>query len=197
MRCWLSSCLLPGHVDPVTACDAGGAAVGAARIEARTVIWAAGVAASAAARWLGAERDRVGRALVGAALSLPGHPEIMVVGDTAHVAQADGRPCPGIAPAAKQMGRYAAARVAGAVRGRPAPAPFRSRHDGILATIGRQAAVVEMGRLRLTGRPAWLLWGAAHVWFLIGFRNRLAVTLDWLWSYVTFQKGARLIVGGE
>ena len=98
----------------VTACDAGGAAVGAARIEARTVIWAAGVAASAAARWLGAERDRVGRALVGAALSLPGHPEIMGVGDPAHAAQADGRPCPGIAPAAKQMGRYAAARVAAA-----------------------------------------------------------------------------------
>jgi NADH dehydrogenase FAD-containing subunit len=176
-------------------CDAQGVAVGGERIESRTVIWGAGVAASAAGKWLGAVTDRAGRVKVGADLSLPGHEEIFVVGDTAAAVNVDGKPVPGIAPAAKQAGIYVARRIAAAVAGGDMPGPFRYRHLGNLATIGRAAAVADFGFVHLSGRLAWLLWGVAHIFFLIGFRNRVTVALDWLVSYVTYQRGARLITG--
>ncbi|MGE5203962.1 MAG: NAD(P)/FAD-dependent oxidoreductase [Acidobacteriota bacterium] len=180
----------------VTRCDAAGAIVGGDRIEARTILWAAGVAASPAARWLGAESDRAGRVKVAPDLTLPGRPEIFVLGDTAAAIDAEGRPLPGIAPVAKQQGLYAAHVIRARLRGKPPPPPFHYRHIGNLATIGRKAAVADFGFVRLSGRLAWLLWGLVHIYFLIGFRNRAAVMLDWLWAYVTYQSGARLITGG-
>lgn len=179
----------------VTACDEVGIAIGAERIPAGCVVWAAGVAASPAAKWLDAEADRAGRVKVAPDLSLPGSPDLFVIGDTAHTAGPDGRPLPGIAPVAKQQGAYVARTIAARLRGRADMPPFRYRHLGSLATIGRKAAVADFGRLRLSGRVAWLLWGGVHILFLIGFRNRVAVLLDWLWAYVTFQRGARLITG--
>ncbi len=179
----------------LTGCDAAGATVAGERVAARTILWAAGVAASPAAQWLDAGKDRAGRVKVEPDLTVPGHPEIFVIGDTALATDAKGRPLPGIAPAAKQAGQYVARVIRARIAGRPAPAPFRYRHLGNLATIGRKAAVADFGWLRLSGRVAWLLWGAVHIFFLIGFRNRLAVLLDWLWSYLTFQRGARLITG--
>ncbi len=181
---------------PVSAVAADHVMVGAERIETRTVLWAAGVAASPAAKWLGGAKDKAGRAIVNADLTLPGHPEIFVVGDTAAMKDANGAPVPGIAPAAKQAGAYAAAAIKARVQGRDFPGPFRYRHAGNLATIGRKAAVVDFGWLRLRGNPAWWLWSVAHIFFLIGFRNRITVTLDWFWSYLTFQRGSRLITGG-
>ena len=180
-----------GH--PATAVDAGGVVVDRQRIESRTVVWAAGVAASPAAKWLDAEHDRAGRVMVGADLTLPGHPEIFVLGDTAAVPGAQGKPLPGVAPVAKQQGAHVGRLIARRARGRTGPPPFRYRNYGNLATIGRKIAVADFGFVRLTGRLAWLLWGGIHVLLLIGFRNRLAVMLDWLWAYVTFQRGARLI----
>lgn len=181
---------------PVTAVAADHVMVGTERIESRTVLWAAGVEASPAAKWLGAQKDKAGRAIVNADLTLPGHPEIFVVGDTAAMKDRKGEPVPGIAPAAKQAGAFAAAAIRARVKGRDVPGPFRYRHAGNLATIGRKAAVVDFGWLRLRGNPAWWLWGLAHIFFLIGFRNRITVTLDWFWSYLTFQRGSRLITGG-
>jgi NADH dehydrogenase len=180
---------------PLTGCDAEGAMLGDEKIAARTILWTAGVAASPAAGWLDAEKDRAGRVKVEPDLTLPGHPEIFVIGDTAAATDAAGKPLPGIAPAAKQAGEYVARVIRARAAGRAAPPPFRYRHLGNLATIGRRAAVADFGWLRLSGRLAWLLWGAVHIFFLIGFRNRVAVLLDWLWSYLTFQRGARLITG--
>lgn len=177
----------------VTGCDCGGVTVGGERIESRTAVWAAGVVASPAARWLGAEGDRAGRVVVRPDLAVPGHPELFVVGDTALVTDGRGGTVPGIAPAAKQMGAYVARVIAARVAGKPAPGPFRYRHRGSLATIGRKAAVADLGWLRLSGLPAWLLWAVAHVWFLLHWRNRVVVGLNWLWSYATFERGARLI----
>lgn len=179
-----------GH--PASACDAAGVVVNGERLETRTIIWAAGVAASPAAKWLGAEKDRAGRVIVGRDLTLPGHPEIFVIGDTAAAPGHDGKPLPGVAPVAKQQGAYVASVIAARIAGRTEPR-FRYRNYGNLATIGRKVAVADFGRVRLSGRLAWLLWGGVHVLFLIGFRNRVAVLLDWLWAYVTFQRGARLI----
>ena len=178
---------------PVTDIGAGRVSIGEQYIEAGAVVWAAGVAASSAADWLGADRDRAGRVLVAPDLTVPGRPEIFVIGDTAAVTGGDGKPVPGIAPAAKQMGRYAASVVRARVRGRPAPPPFRYRHQGDLATIGRQAAVVKLRAVTLKGFIAWAFWGVAHVYFLIGMRNRIAVAFSWLWDYVTFGRRARLI----
>jgi NADH:ubiquinone reductase (H+-translocating) len=180
----------------LTACDAEGAVLANERVVARTILWAAGVAASPAAKWLNAEKDRAGRDKVGPDLTLPCHPEVFVIGDTAAASDGAGKALPGIAPAAKQAGQYVAAVIRARVKARPAPAPFRYRHLGNLATIGRKAAVVDFGWPRLAGRLAWLLWGAVHIFFLIGFRNRLVVLLDWLWAYLTFERGARLITGG-
>jgi NADH dehydrogenase FAD-containing subunit len=180
---------------PVESCDAGGVIVRNSRIASRTVIWAAGVQASPAAKWLKAEHDRAGRVAVGEDLSLAGAPEIFIIGDNAAVRNVDGTPVPGVAPAAKQMGAYVANVISRRVRQQSAPRPFRYRNYGNFATIGRHAAVADFGWLRLSGFLAWILWGAAHVFFLIGFRNRLTVMLNWLWAYVTFQRGARLITG--
>ncbi|WP_068876578.1 MULTISPECIES: NAD(P)/FAD-dependent oxidoreductase [unclassified Phenylobacterium] len=178
---------------PVGHCDEGGVGVGDLRIDAANVIWAAGVQASPAGRWLGAETDRAGRVFVEKDLTLPGRPEVFVIGDCASIRDSTGAPVPGVAPAAKQAGVYAARLIAARIAGGPAPGPFRYANAGSLATIGRQAAVADLGRIKLTGFPAWLFWCAAHVWFLIGFRNRLQVVLDWIWSYLTFERGARLV----
>ncbi|WP_371348129.1 NAD(P)/FAD-dependent oxidoreductase [Ancylobacter sp. IITR112] len=159
-----------------------------------TKIWAAGVRASPAADWLGVAADRAGRCHVEADLSLPGEPDIFVIGDTAAVSQADGRPVPGIAPAAKQMGDHVAEVIRARLSGGQAPG-FRYRHAGDLATIGRNAAVVKLGRLELTGFLGWMFWGIVHVYFLVGARNRLTVALSWLWNYLTYQRAARLITG--
>jgi len=166
-------------------------------IEADTIIWAAGVMASAAVKWLGAEQDHAGRVVVEGDLTLNGHPEIFVIGDTALVTAADGKPLPGIAPVAKQQGAYVARVIAARVGHRPAPAPFRYRHFCTMATIRRKSAVADFGKLRLSGFIAWLLWGVVHVYFLVGFRNRVAVLMGWLWAYVTFERGARLITGHD
>ena len=179
----------------VTACAAEGVALGEEFVAAGTVIWAAGVAASPAARWLEAEADRAGRVRVTPALTLPDHPEIFVIGDTALALDGAGKPLPGVAPVAKQQGIHVARSILARLAGKPVP-PFRYRHPGNLATIGRAQAVADFGRLRLTGQLAWLLWGVVHIAFLIGFRNRLAVLLDWLWAYVSFKRGARLITAG-
>jgi NADH dehydrogenase len=179
---------------PVTALDAAGVSIGAERIEARTVIWGAGVMASPAGRWLGTETDRAGRVKVAPDLSVPGHPEIFVIGDTAALNGADGKPLPGVAPVAKQQGQYVADLLI-AREGGKSVAPFRYRDFGSLATIGRKRAIVQMGRFKLKGFLAWVLWSVAHIYFLIGFRNRLVVATNWLWNYVTFQRGTRLITG--
>jgi NADH dehydrogenase len=181
----------------VTACDASGVMLtDGSRIDSATIIWAAGVMASPAAKWLKTPSDRAGRAIIDAKLHMPDHPEVFVVGDTASVTDAHGRLVPGVAPAAKQMGRHVARTILCRIRGMTPP-EFVYRDYGNLATIGRKSAVADLGRLALTGFPAWLLWSLAHVWFLIGFRNRLSVFSDWIWSYVTYQRGARLITGGE
>jgi len=181
----------------VTKCDTGGVELGSQRLPAATVVWAAGVMASPAAQWLGAEADRAGRTKVNPDLSVPGHPNIFVIGDAAAVTTDKGKPVPGIAPAAKQMGRYVgrliAARIAGNTTTKAPTKPFRYWHLGDLATIGRRAAVVELGRFRLRGYLGWWFWGIAHVYFLIGIRNRFIVAFSWLWNYLTFQRGARLI----
>jgi NADH dehydrogenase len=179
---------------PVTGCDAAGVMIGPDVIETRTIVWAAGVAASPAARWLGTPKDRAGRVPVGPDLALPDDPGIFVIGDTAAANGPDGRPLPGVAPVAKQQGSYVARVIAARLAGRTVP-PFRYRHLGNLATIGRRAAVADFGRVRLSGSLAWLLWGVVHVLFLLGFRNRLSVLIHWLWAYVTFQSGSRLITG--
>lgn len=176
----------------VTECAAGGIMLGTRKIAGCTILWAAGVMASPAARWLGCAKDRSGRAVVGPDLALADAPEIFVIGDTASV-HCDGRPVPGLAPAAKQMGAYVARVITARLSATSAPAPFRYRHLGSLATIGRQAAVADFGRVRLTGRLAWLLWGIVHVAFLTGMRSRVLVALQWLWAYVSHQRGARLI----
>jgi NADH dehydrogenase len=168
-----------------------GVSLGENRIDSEAIVWAAGVKASPAAEWLGAEADRAGRIKVNDDLSVPGHPEIFAVGDTATLAS----PIPGIAPAAKQMGKYAgtviAARIANA--GANTPRAFAYKHAGDLATIGRKSAVVKLNKLKLTGFIGWLFWSVAHIYFLIGIRNRLTVAMTWLWGYVTYQRGARLI----
>lgn len=179
---------------PVTACDEHGVEVGNQRTAAGTVIWAAGVRASSAARWLDADADRAGRVKVEPDLSVPGRPEIFVIGDTALVLDDSGRPLPGLAPVAKQQGRHVAELILARLEGRPTR-PFRYRHRGNLATIGRNAAVIDFGRIRLKGLLAWWVWGIAHLYFLIGVRAPTLVALQWLWSYLTFGKGARLITG--
>jgi NADH dehydrogenase len=178
----------------VTALDAEGVSMGAERIEARTVIWGAGVTASPAGNWISAETDRAGRVKVSSDLSVPGHPDIFVIGDTALLDGADGNPLPGVAPVAKQQGQYVADLLIARQQGE-AQKPFRYSDFGALATIGRSRAVVQMGRLKIKGFIAWLLWSIAHIYFLIGFRNRLIVATNWLWSYATFQRGTRLITG--
>jgi NADH:ubiquinone reductase (H+-translocating) len=178
----------------VTDCSCEGVRLGGDFIPARTIIWAAGVMASSAGRWLGAETDRAGRVKVRADLSVPGHPEVFVIGDTAAATAPDGSMLPGVAPVAKQQGRYIARALIARSEGRTAEA-FCYRDYGLLATIGRSRAVVQIGGLHISGFFAWVLWSVAHVYFLIGFRNRFIVALNWAWSYITFQRGSRLITG--
>lgn len=175
----------------VTGIDAHGVTIGDQRIEARTVLWAAGVRAVPLARTLGVPLDRAGRVIVERDLSLPGHPEAFVVGDLCAFEQ-DGKLVPGVAPAAMQEGDHAARNVLRLLDGQPTE-PFIYRDKGSLATIGRAAAVAEIGWLRLSGLLAWLAWLGIHIFFLIGFRNRALVLFEWSWAYLTYQRGARLI----
>jgi putative oxidoreductase len=173
--------------------DADGVVVSGERIQAGTVLWAAGVVASPAATWLESEADAAGRIKVRPDLSVSGSPDVFAIGDTALVLAWNGQPVPGLAPAAKQGGAYVASVLRARLRGRKPPPPFRYRHQGSLATIGRKSAVADFGRVRLSGAVAWWLWGAVHVLFLVGLRNRLSVMLGWVWSYFTFDVGVRLI----
>ena len=177
---------------PVIGIDARGVVLADQHIAAGAIIWAAGIVASPVAEWLSVERDRAGRAIVRPDLSLPGHENIFVIGDTA-AAQSDNKPVPGLAPAAKQMGHYVAKVITARLEGLPAVPPFHYRDQGELSTVGRRAAVVDFGPLRLTGFIGWLFWCVVHIYFLIGLRNRLSVAVTWLWDYLTFQRGARLI----
>ncbi|WP_430387354.1 NAD(P)/FAD-dependent oxidoreductase [Dyella sp. 20L07] len=181
----------------VTAIDGAGVKLGDAPLEARTVLWAAGVAASPLGQLLGAPVDRAGRVIVAEDLSLPGPPDVFVIGDLAAVTQANGKPVPGVAPAAKQMGHHAGRIIEARLRGDQAAPAFRYRDDGSLATIGRMAAVAQFGRVKLSGVVAWWVWLIAHVYFLIGFRNRLVVLLDWAWAYWTYQRHARIVTGSD
>lgn len=181
----------------VTGVDANGIDLkDGSRIAAGTIVWAAGVMASPAAKWLKAESDRAGRVRVDAKLHPPGSENIFAIGDTATVTDGNGVVAPGIAPAAKQMGRYAAQAIIAQIGHRPV-GPFKYRNYGNLATIGRKSAVADFGSFRLSGFIAWVVWCFAHIWFLIGFRNRIVVFLDWVASYFTFARGARLITGGK
>jgi NADH dehydrogenase len=177
----------------VTEIDAEGVWIGSERIRARTVLWAAGVSASPLGRMLGVPLDRAGRVVVEPDLTIPGRPDVYVIGDLAH-AEHEGKPVPGVAPAAAQMGKHAAGNIVRTLEGRPRE-PFRYVDKGALATIGRGAAVAHVGRLKLSGFLAWMLWLFVHIFFLIGFRNRLLVMIQWAWSYISYDRGARLITG--
>jgi len=177
----------------VTGIDACGVQMGSERLEANTVIWCAGVAGSPIGATLGVPLDRAGRVIVEPDLSVPGHPEVQVVGDLA-LLPSHQPPVPGVAPAAKQMGRHAASNILAGLAGKP-PRPYRYRDYGQLATIGRSAAVAMFGRIRIWGWLAWVAWLTAHIYFLIGFRNRLVVLIDWAWAYWTFERSARIVIG--
>ena len=181
----------------VTQCDAGGVTLGDERIAAATVIWAAGVRASGAAAWLGARADRAGRVEVEGDFSVPGHADVFVIGDTAVLTDSAGRRVPGVAPAAKQAGHYVGQVIRAVLHGTPRPAPFRYRNPGNMATIGRRAGIADFGWIALQGPVAWWLWGIVHIYFLIDFRSRITVSINWLWSFLTYKRGARLITGTE
>ncbi|TAL81263.1 MAG: NAD(P)/FAD-dependent oxidoreductase [Beijerinckiaceae bacterium] len=178
---------------PVTECDGTGVTVNGERIEANTIIWGAGVVASPAAEWVGAAHDQAGRVKAEPDLSVPGHPDIFVIGDTAAVHDSKGRQVPGIAPAAKQMGKYVGKLIAGELAGKPRPAPFVYHHQGDLATIGTHSAVVNLDHLTLKGIIGWLFWSVAHIYFLIGIRNRFVVAISWIYGVFTSGRGARII----
>lgn len=182
---------------PVKDITADGYVLGDAFVPAKTVVWAAGVAASPLGAMLGVPLDRAGRVQVRPDLGVPGHPDIFVAGDLASLMQANGRPVPGVAPAAKQMGRYVAQVIRARLSGGASPPPFAYKDYGNLATIGRMAAVVDLGRLRFSGLLAWWFWLVMHVFFLIGFRNRLVVLLNWWWAYWSYQRAARIILGDD
>ena len=178
----------------VTGIDAASVSLADGKIATRCVIWAAGVQASPAAKWLGARADKAGRVCIGGDLRVPGLKDVFVIGDCAHVAGETGKPLPGIAPVAKQQGVYAARVIDAAIRG-SVVTPFRYADRGAMATIGRKVAVADFHGFQLKGFVGWLIWCAAHIYFLIGFRNRIAVTLDWTWSFLTSERGGRLILG--
>lgn len=179
---------------PVTECRADGVVCKDQFIGAGAVFWAAGVRASPVAQWLDVPADKAGRVKVERDLSVPAQPEIFVVGDAATLQQENGKPVPGLAPAAKQEGRYVADVVRARLRGRAPPAPFRYRDYGNLSTIGKHTAVVDFGKVQLRGRSAWVVWAVAHIYFLIGVRNRLLVALNWLWLYIKGERAARIII---
>ena len=159
------------------------------------IIWCAGVEASPVARWLDVPAARGGQVQVAPDLSVPGHPEIFVIGDAALVTGPGGEPLPGLAAVAKQQGQYVGELISCRARGNPVPPPFRYRNEGVLATIGRRSAIADFGWVRLTGFVAWVIWGIVHIFFLIGFRDRASVFLNWAWAWVTYGRGARLITG--
>lgn len=181
----------------VTRCTEDGANVGEQFIPCRTILWSAGVKASPAAAWLQAEQDRAGRVLVHPDLSLPAHPDIFVIGDTAHVVDGKGIAVPGLAPAAEQQGKYVAQMIAGRIGGAPVSSPFVYADYGTMATIGRGKAIAKIRKLSFSGFSAWALWGTVHLIPLVGFRNRFAVALDWTWAYFTRSRGVRLITSGS
>jgi NADH dehydrogenase len=181
---------------PVTECSADGVVFGGKPLQARTLIWAAGVRASRAAEWLQAPADRAGRLQVQPDLTVPDHPDIFAIGDTVAIADAKGNPVPGIAPAAKQQGRHVAATIKARLSG-GTTSPFRYRHAGSLAQIGKRKAVIDFGVFKMRGTIAWWIWGIAHIYFLIGLRNRLSVAISWLWSHARDQRAARLITQGS
>jgi NADH:ubiquinone reductase (H+-translocating) len=180
---------------PVTEITADSVMVGATATPAKTVIWAAGVRASPAGEWLKAPSDRAGRVIVSRDFSVPGYGDVFVIGDTAAYKDVSGQMLPGVAPAAKQAGAYVARLIAARAAGFPGPAPFHYADYGNLATIGHSKAVADFGWARLTGFASWAMWSLAHVYFLIGFRNRFVVAASWAWSYLTYQRGVRLITG--
>ena len=170
---------------------------GGNRLDTRTIIWAAGVRASPAAEWLGAPADRAGRLQVLPDLTVPAIPISSPSAIPSTIDGPDGKPVPGIAPAAKQQGRYVADAIKARLRGGTTSAPFRYKHAGSLAQIGKRKAVIDFGRIKLRGTLAWWIWGIAHIYFLIGLRHRLSVALSWLWIYVRDQRAARLITQGS
>ena len=180
----------------VTEIAPGAAVVGGERIASETILWTAGVLASPLAGSLGVPLDRAGRVAVGPDLSIPGHPEIFVIGDLSRFTHQTGEPLPGVAQPAIQGGRHAARNIRLALAGRP-PLSFHYRNLGNLAVLGRSAAVADLPWLRFSGYPAWVFWCFVHIMKLVGFRSRLVVFLEWAWSYVTWQRGARLITGGD
>jgi NADH dehydrogenase len=181
----------------VSECTADGVIYGGEKLDSKTIIWAAGVRASPAAEWLGVPADRAGRLIVSPDLTVPGHPEIFAIGDTVAINAPDGTPVPGIAPAAKQQGRHVAGIIKARLQGDTSPAPFVYKHSGSLAQIGKKRAVIDFGWIKLRGALAWWIWGIAHIYFLIGLRNRLAVAMNWLWIHTRDQRGARLITQGR
>lgn len=178
----------------VTAVGGHEVRIGERSVASRTVLWAAGVQGSALARSLDAALDKAGRVLVQPDLTLPGHPEVFVIGDLASLKQRNGQPVPGVAPAAMQQGRHTAANISRAIEGQPLRA-FQYNDKGSLATIGRAAAIADLGRVHMSGFLAWMAWLMIHIFFLIGFRNRFLVITQWAWAYLTYQRGARLITG--
>jgi NADH dehydrogenase len=177
---------------PVEQVNADGLVIAGKQLATRNVIWTAGVAASPAGKWLQAETDRAGRVKVGPDLSLPGHNNVFVIGDTASFMQ-DGKPLPGVAPVAMQEAHYVASLIGQKIAGKTETQPFHYRNKGNLATIGRSYGIADFGWLRFGGFLGWVLWLAVHIFFLIGFRNRVIVLFQWAWAYLTFQRGARLI----
>lgn len=184
-----------GHA--VRDCAGYGVAFGDRTLEAKVILWAAGVRASPAADWLGTPVDHANRVKVEPDLSAPGHPDIFVIGDTATIDAWNGRPVPGIAPAAKQQGAYVATTIKRRLHGDASLRPFSYKHAGSLATIGKRAAIIDFGWIKLRGWLAWWFWGFAHIYFLISVRNRLSVALSWLWIYASGDRSARLITQGE
>jgi NADH dehydrogenase len=182
---------------PVTNCDQRGVEIEGGFISAGTVVWAAGVVASPVAVWTHAPSDKAGRILVEPDLRVPGYPNVFVIGDAAAVRWGANRIVPGLAAAAKQMGQYVSRVITARIRGTALPGPFRYSHQGDLATIGWHSAVVNLRHLHLTGLPGWMFWSVAHIYFLIGVRSRFVVAFSWVWQYLTFQRGARLITGAD
>jgi NADH dehydrogenase len=182
---------------PVTNCDQRGVEIEGGFISAGTVVWAAGVVASPVAVWIHAPSDKAGRILVEPDLTVPGYPNVFAIGDAAAVCWGPNRIVPGLAAAAKQMGQYVSRVIAARIRGKALPGPFRYSHQGDLATIGWRSAVVNLRHLHLTGLPGWMFWSVAHIYFLIGVRSRFVVAFSWVWQYLTFQRGARLITGAD
>ncbi len=182
---------------PVTHCDGEGVTIDGEDIAVATVIWAAGVVASPVGQWLDEETDKAGRVVVRPDLSIKKDSRIFVIGDAASVTNDEGEPVPGIAPAAKQQGRFVADLIAKRIAGKPASQAFHYRHAGHLATIGRRSAIIEFPRWKMKGRLAWWIWGIAHIYFLVGVPSPLVVSIRWLWEYITYGRGARLITGVE